>query len=106
MIFIISCLALISQIFQSEGLILYPLTVSHLVTCSGKKISVLSNSPTPNDNLLNVVVSPPLSTLSVISPCNSEVKLSLIIIQSDLSGVLDVLCPSLPAYSLLHGISL
>ena len=74
-------------------------------TCPGKKIEVVSNRP--NQNTFQVLVASPLTTLSVISSCNSEVwnywsPSPSMTVQS----LLEVLCHSLPPFSWLYGVSL
>ena len=69
-------------------------------TCPGKKITILSNRE--RRNTLDVLLSTPLTTLSV-SPAISEV-IKLLIFLPSLTGAPEVLCHSVREYSWLLGI--
>ena len=99
-----SWLVLVSLVFKSQGLILSSLNVPLVScqTCPGKKITILSNGE--RRNTLDVLLSTPLTTLSV-SPANSEV-IKLLIFLPSLTGVPEVLCHSVREYSWLLGLLL
>ena len=101
---LLSWLVLVSLVFKSQGLILSSLNVPLVScqTCPGKRITILSNRE--RRNTLDVLLSTPLTTLSV-SPAISEV-IKLLIFLPSLTGAPEVLRHSVREYSWLLGLLL